>query len=132
MRRITPLKSVGCSDIFFPYDHEYIFLISVYEYLHLSCTNNCCVYPHVVGYNNIFHSPFSKVIFVLKTKEDTMPHISSDTTSKLNSSINFEAIENLTLHFLVTLSFYPTKRIRLWMWFSFKTHLFDKCFVYQV
>jgi hypothetical protein len=34
-----------------------------------------------------------------------MPDISSGTTSKSTSSINFEAITNLTLHCLVTLSF---------------------------
>jgi hypothetical protein len=82
----------------------------------LSCANKCCVNPNVMSYNNIFHCPLTKVVFFLMTKEDLfsiikirtpniMPHISSDTTSKSTSSINFESIENLTLYCLVTLSF---------------------------
>jgi hypothetical protein len=137
MRRITSSESVRCLNIFVPYDHEYISLISVYESLHLSYTNKCCVYPHVVVSNNIFHSPLSKVLFVLMTKEDYFSIIKIRTS---NIQINFinQLLRNIkydpTLIGDINFSFitYPTKRIRIWMWFSLNTHVFDKCFRYQV
>ena len=145
MRRITSLKSVGCFDIFFPYDHEYISFIIVYESLHLSCTNKCCVYPHYVGSNNIFHFPLNKVIFFLVKKEDCFSIIKIRTPQHYATYIKWY---NIQIHFINQLwnnsksdptlfgdikflfITYPTKRIRLKMWFRFKTHLLEKCFRY--